>query len=159
MRISKRIIQEFGIENPEAVIYCHKARFWPSGGYHITVLNKDTDNVIIEKREDMIYENSDDQAKTYSVPKKDIDELMELIRCSDLLFDKEKEFERSDYAVLDGQSDQFFVSNFRKCISVEEYNFILEHEGMGADTKAGQLIAIHNLVDEILKKNKIRFKQ
>ena len=74
MRISKRIIQEFGIENPEAVIYCHKARFWPSGGYHITVLNKDIDNVIIEKREDMIYENSDDQAKTYSVPKKDIDD-------------------------------------------------------------------------------------
>lgn len=159
MRISKRIVQEFGIENPEAVVYCHKARFWPSGGYHITVLNKDTDNIIIEKREDMIYENIDDQAKTYSVPKKDIDELMELIRCSDLLFDKEKKFEKGDYAVLDGQSDQFFVSNFRKYLSVEEYNFIREHEGMGSDTKAGQLIAVHNMVDNILKKNRIGFEQ
>lgn len=159
MKFSKRIIQDFDIENPETMIYCHKARFWPCGGYQITVLNKDKDNIVIEKQEYIISEKTADPAKVYSVPKKDIEKLIELIRCSDLLFDKEKEFEKGDYAVLDGQSDLFLVSNFKKCVYVEESNFVFERQDAGPDTKSGQLIAIHDFVDKLLKRNGIKFKQ
>lgn len=143
------------LNQKNGTIYSLKAIGQISSGYEINVFSREKDNVMIERGINRVFNQDVDDTNMYTVSKEDINSLIEIIQKADLLFDENIPFEEPEISVLDGFMEIFYVNNFTDRLHYEMGNFTLKFDGYPFETKAGQLIAINDKVNEILKKNGI----